>query len=148
MISTETLRRYPFFTGASAESLQALAMVSEERQYAAGERLFDDGQPADRMYIVVDGEVDIQYELAGDEYRTVDTRVGGDLLVWSAIVHPYRTTAFGVARRPTRVITIESRKLRELCEQDRELGYHLYREVAQVVSARLLGARVQLATVA
>jgi CRP-like cAMP-binding protein len=147
MISPETLRRYPYFSGATEESLDELAMTSEERIVAAGQFLFEDGEVADHLFILTEGEVDIQYRIDENEPHTVDTRIAGDLLVWSALVHPYRTTAFGFARRETKALAIDALKLRELCERDHDLGYHLFREIAEVMSHRLLGARVQLATV-
>jgi len=147
MVSPEALRRYPYFKAATDESLRELAMLCEEKRFAPGQFLFRDHEPAEHVFILTQGEVDIQYELQGEEHRTVDTRVSGDLLVWSAIVHPYRTTAFGVATRPTTALAIDALKLRELCEKDHELGYDLFKEVAHVMSQRLQGARVQLATV-
>jgi CRP-like cAMP-binding protein len=147
MISPETLRRYPYFNAADDETLKALAMASEEIDIGTGEYLFRDGEPADRLYVLTEGEVDIQYVLQNGERRTVDTRVAGDLVVWSALVAPFKTTANGVAKRPTRAVAVNALKLRELCERDRELGYGLLREITLVMSHRLQGARVQLATV-
>jgi len=145
MVSPEVLRRYPYFKAASEESLKKLAMFSEEQSCAPGQFLFRDGEPAEHLFILTQGEVDIQYELHGQEHRTVDTRVTGDLLVWSAIVPPFRTTAFGVATRDTTAVAIDALKLRELCDKDLELGYDLFKEIAHVMSHRLQGARVQLA---
>jgi len=146
MISPEVLRGLPYFAGAGEESLKALAMGSEERTFQAGQVLFREDQPAEQLYILTRGEVDIQYDLNTGEHRTVDTLVAGDLLVWSALVRPYRTTALGIARRESAAIAIDARRLRELCDQDRELGFSLMKEIAQTTSHRLEGARVQLAT--
>jgi CRP-like cAMP-binding protein len=147
MISPEVLRRYPFFATANDETLKLLAMSGETRTYEAGQVLFQDGDAADHLLVLTEGEVDIQYVLQDGEHRTVDTRVAGDIVLWSALVVPFKTTANGVARRRTRVVALDALKLRELCETDHELGYHLMREIAQVMSHRLQGARVQLATV-
>ena len=146
MISPEVLRAYPYFAGANEESLRQLAMATEELTFQEGQVLFREGQAAERLYILIRGEVDIQYELNTGEHRTVDTVVAGDVLVWSALVRPYRTTALAIARRTSEVIAVDSRKLRELCESDRDLGFSLMTEIAQATSHRLEGARVQLAT--
>lgn len=146
MISPEVLRAYPYFAGANEESLRQLAMATEELTFQEGQLLFREGQAAERLYILIRGEVDIQYELNTGEHRTVDTVVAGDVLVWSALVRPYRTTALAIARRTSEVIAVDSRKLRELCESDRDLGFSLMTEIAQATSHRLEGARVQLAT--
>jgi CRP-like cAMP-binding protein len=147
MISPEMLRRYPSFKEASDETLKVLAMNTDELIFDAGETLFREDQAALRLYIVTHGEVDIQYVLNTDERRTVDTRVPGDLLLWSAVVKPFRTTASAVARSMTKVLAVDVTTLRALCEQDHDLDRCLMREIALVLSQRLQGARVRLATV-
>lgn len=145
MVSPEMLRRYSYFARVSEETLKEIAMLAEEKSYPAGMRLFYVGDPADYLNIIVEGEVDIQYELGNGEKRTVDTLVPGDILVWSALVEPYRTTAIGTTTKPTKVIAIKAKALRELCDKDPMLGYQLMREIAKLLASRLESARVQLA---
>ncbi|HOA51970.1 MAG: Crp/Fnr family transcriptional regulator [Thermogutta sp.] len=145
MVSPEMLRRYSYFAKVSEETLKEIAMLAEEKSYPAGMRLFYVGDPADHLNIIVEGEVDIQYELGNGEKRTVDTLVPGDILVWSALVEPYRTTAIGTTTKPTKVIAIKAKPLRELCDKDSMLGYQLMREIAKLLASRLESARVQLA---
>jgi len=147
MISPENLRRYPIFGGASEESLKVLAMVSVERSFSAGETMFIDDEPAYELFILTSGEVDISYMLNTGEERTVDTLVTGDVLVWSALIEPFRTTAHGVARKDSTVISVDAPTLRKLCDADLALGYRVMSELARVTSHRLQGARVQLATI-
>lgn len=146
MVSPEMLRRYPYFAKISEQSLKEIAMMAEERSFPAGLQLFREGDPADYMNIIVEGEVQIQYELGNGEKRTVDTLVAGDILVWSALIEPYRTTAIGTTSKPTKVISIKAEPLRQLCEKDPMVGYQLTREIAKLLAHRLEGARVQLAT--
>ncbi|ASV73627.1 cAMP-binding protein - catabolite gene activator and regulatory subunit of cAMP-dependent protein kinase [Thermogutta terrifontis] len=145
MVSPEMLRRYPYFAKISEESLKEIAMMAEERSYPAGLQLFNEGDPADYLNIIVEGEVQIQYQLGNGEKRTVDTLVPGDILVWSALIEPYRTTAIGTTSKPTKVIAIKAKPLRELCDRDPMVGYQLTREIAKLLAHRLESARVQLA---
>ncbi|MEJ5342381.1 MAG: Crp/Fnr family transcriptional regulator [Thermogutta sp.] len=145
MVSPEMLRRYPYFAKISEESLKEIAMMAEERSYPAGLQLFNEGDPADYLNIIVEGGVQIQYQLGNGEKRTVDTLVPGDILVWSALIEPYRTTAIGTTSKPTKVIAIKAKPLRELCDRDPMVGYQLTREIAKLLAHRLESARVQLA---
>lgn len=147
MVSPEMLRRYPYFAKISEESLKEIAMMAEERSYPAGLQLFNEGDPADYLNIIVEGEVQIQYQLGNGEKRTVDTLVAGDILVWSALIEPYKTTAIGTTSKPTKVIAIKAKPLRELCDRDPMVGYQLTREIAKLLAHRLESARVQLAAV-
>ena len=145
MISPEVLRRYPCFAGLSDQILKKLAVLAEERAVAAGQRIFGEGEPARFLYVINKGEVNIQYLLGNGELRTVDTLVDGDLLVWSALIEPYVTTAIGTATKETQLVGIAADKLRRLCEEDALLGYRLTSEVARLLAHRLESARVQLA---
>lgn len=144
MISPEALRRYVPLAGVSEETLKALAMISQEMTLPGGSTLFREEQPADHLFIVAEGEVDISYAV-GDEHRSVDTLATGEFMLWSALVPPHQTHSTAVARRNTRVIAIDAPKLRALCEQDHVLGFRLMSGVAEAVSQRLHGARLQLA---
>lgn len=146
MISPEQLRRYPYFANVSEEALREVAMISDEISAETGKTLFSEDDRADVMYILVDGEVDLKYTLGDGQQRVIDTLVAGDLLVWSALVEPYRCTASGTARKPCKLLSINGPKLRALCEQNRDLGYRMLISVTQLLATRLEGARVQLAT--
>jgi CRP-like cAMP-binding protein len=147
MISPEVLRRYPYFADVKEDSLKEVAMISNEETISAGTRLFEEEDKADNLYIIVDGEIDVQYTLGSGELRTVDTVVPGELVMWSALVEPYRSTAVGIARNDTKLVKIDGQKLRELCESDHDLGYRMLICVTKLLANRLEGARVQLATV-
>lgn len=147
MISPEILRRYPYFAGVREESLKRLAMIADEQSVPANTVMFRDGDPADYLYVVTAGEVNIQYLLGNDELRTVDTLVTGDLLCWSALVEPYKATAIGVTTKKTDLVRIGAANLRKLCDEDPMLGYRLSNQVAKLLAHRLEGARIQLAAV-
>ena len=109
--------------------------------------MFNEGDPAGYLYLIVRGEVNIQYLLGNDELRTVDTLVAGDLLVWSAMIEPYKTTAVGTTTKETQLVRILAPKLRELCDKDPLVGYRLTIQIAKLLSHRLEGARIQLASI-
>ncbi len=145
MISPEQLRRFPYFSGVSDESLKQIAMLSDEKDLAANEEVFADEATMEYLYIITRGEVDIQCVFDGGGRKVVDTLVPGELLSWSALVEPYKATAAAVATKPGALITIEAAGLRALMEKDHTLGFILMTEVAKAVSHRLSGSRVQLA---
>ena len=147
MISPEQLRRYPYFADVNEDALKEVAMIADEVAAEGGKTLYCEGDRADAMFILVDGEVDVKYTLGNGEQRTIDTLVAGDLLVWSTLVEPYRCTATGSTRKASKLISINGPKLRELCEKNHDLGYRMLISITQLLAARLEGARVQLATV-
>lgn len=146
MISPELLRRYPYFGAVSEDALKSVAMISEEISFPAGEQMFAEDDPAENLFLLMEGEVDLQYTLGNGELRTVDTLVAGDLIVWSALVEPYKCTAVGTIKKDAKLISINGDELRALCENNMDLGYRMLISVTKLLATRLEGARVQLAT--
>ena len=147
MISLETVRRYNCFAPVPEESLKAVAMIGNQVLVPQGTRLFNEGDPADALSLIEDGQVRIQYLWAEGEMRTIDTLVKGDLLGWSALVEPYKMTGSAIACTDVRLIRIAAAPLRKLCENNPLLGYRLMSQVARMLADRLEGARAQLAAV-
>jgi len=147
MISPELLRRYPYFAGISEESLKQIAMIADEKSFPAQTLLFNEGDPADQMMIIVKGEVNLLFLLGSGELRVVDTLIEGDLMGWSGLLEPHKMTASGTTAKATDLIRFDAVKLRQLCAKDTVLGYRLTTEIAKLLAHRLEGARVQLAVV-
>jgi CRP-like cAMP-binding protein len=122
-----------------------VAAITEERAFPAGQPLFREGDPAQALYILRAGEVDIVYQHHVGEGRVVDTVVAGDMIGWSSLVEPHRCTATAVPRTAGRAVRIDAAGMRALCDRDHTLGYQLLKELAATLSRRLQGALVQLA---
>lgn len=147
MISPEALRRYHYFANIGEQSLKALAMIAEEKDVPAGTEMFREGDPANVLHVITQGEVEIRYLLGTGEERAVDTLVAGELLCWSALIEPYKATAIGTAVKDTHLICLDAKKVRELCDSEPLLGYQLTKAIAKLLALRLESARVQLAAV-
>jgi len=158
MISPETLRRYPHFAGLSDGCLKKVALFSAEREFKAGEKLFEESgeflieahiyekeKNATHLMLLTKGEVDIVYMTSKDETLVVGTVVSGDLMGIAALIPPYQLTATGIAKQDGSLIQFEAEKLRELCEEDTALGYGLMKAIATAASSRLQETRIQLA---
>ena len=144
MVPIEKLRMYPCFAGADRDSLIRLAQIGRMRSYGPGEVLFEEDTEASELHVVMKGEVDIVMAVEGRS-RVVDTVGEGDLIQWSAVVKPHRTTASAAARGYAETAVFEGRDFVDLCEEDHRFGYHLMQAVARSVSRRLQGAHVMIA---
>jgi len=66
--------QHPLSYRADIDGLRALAMLCEEELIPAGTVMCREGDKADKLYILVDGEVDIQYTLGSGELRPTEDR--------------------------------------------------------------------------
>ncbi len=145
MTILEALNEYLDAKGVAPETLQAVAEMSHVRALKAGELLFRADQESDHLYIVTEGQVDIQYLMPSGKRQTFDTLGPGDFGVWSAVVEPHTTSSIGLCRIPTTVVAVEAAKLRALCRKDTDFGFRLMKQMARVIRRRLRAARQQIA---
>ena len=66
------LRTIPMFYGLAADDLVALGQSLKERDYTAGQMIFDLGDAGDAMYIIAEGDVNIH--LPGEASRRVSLK--------------------------------------------------------------------------
>ncbi len=151
MISPELLRRYPFFGGFGNDHLNAIAMLADEDAFDKGERVFETGQPANALYFLIEGCVELHYVVADEinpelrkEFFISEINPGEPFGI-SALIEPYRYTASIYATCPTRVIKIDANGLRALSTLDVKIDAVLMRQIAVAAMSRLSDTRVQLA---
>ena len=150
MVSTELLRRYPFFAGLNDDQLRELAMITEELKIQEGDTLFEGEQGADFLYLLQDGSVELHYVVIDErEMETPQDFLVGiinprEVFGISALIKPFKYTASAVANRAGRVLQIDGAKLRALCEADADLYVILLERIASTALLRLRDTRMQL----
>lgn len=140
----EELAEHPFLAGLSRRHLQILAECAMEVNFNAGEVIFQEGDPANRFYLLRSGKVCL--EAPGEiGARVVQTIGAGDVLGWSWLFPPYLWRFDAKVVERTQATFIYGTRLRELCEEDHDLGYEIMKRTAEVVIKRLTAARQKLA---
>jgi CRP-like cAMP-binding protein len=149
MISPELLRRYPLFSGLDQTQLNALAMIADQVAVPSGTVLFEEGQPATALYLLIEGSVDLYFTAPGEgpqpgrEYWVGEINPG-ELFSISVLIEPYRLTAMARMTTAGSLLEIDGPALRALCELDSRLAYTLMRQVAKTGLERLHATRVQM----
>lgn len=141
------LQQQPFLRELQPSLVAILAGCATTKEFAAGEFVFRTGEQADSFYIVLYGRVGIEMYSSERGALTILTVSEGDVLGWSWLVPPYRWHFDALVLDATRVIAFDARCLRELCEQDHDLGYEIMKRFAQVITRRLEATRLQLVDV-
>ena len=141
----EELKKIPWFRELEEKHLRKITGISHLRHAKKGEVFFHEGDKQDYIYVVVDGRValDIHVPTQGKvRFYTVEE---WDVFGWSSvtpIIH--QRTAGAMAVIDSTVIAVDAEKMRELCDEDHDLGYVFMRRMANVVASRLMVTRLQL----
>jgi len=148
MVSTEILRRYPFFALLTDDQLKAIAMVAEEKTYPKQTLLLKENTPATKLILLLEGDVDLIYS-GGGEGAISNALVGsiapGEMLGVSSIIEPFMYISSARATVPSRVVEMDGVAVRALMQVDKTLGFSLMSNVAAAVLERLKYTQVELA---
>jgi CRP/FNR family transcriptional regulator, cyclic AMP receptor protein len=123
--------------------IQLCALASMERA-GPGTILFREGSVHDGISLVVDGHVSLEMNVPGRGDLRILSLSTGDVLAWSALLAHGRMTASAVAVSDVQLLTFRGSELRQLCESNHEVGFHVMQRVATALSRRLLATRLQL----
>ena len=138
------IAQQPFFKGLNARQLQLLADSAMEMRFEPGESIFQEGSPANRFFLILEGKVVLESELEQRGTIPIQTLGPGDDLGWSWLFPPYSLHYGARALERTRTIFFYGTRLREQCYQDRELGYELMKRIAEVVIQQLQATQLRL----
>lgn len=133
------LKQADIFYKLTIPQLESISNICSEKTYQAGEIVFLEGNNSDELYIIVQGEVDIQVNPAlvikpPDENittRTITTLRRGQSFGEIALVdHGLRSATAKVIQDNSILIIIPRDKLNDLCESQPALGYRLMKNLA------------------
>ncbi|HVK18304.1 MAG TPA: cyclic nucleotide-binding domain-containing protein [Fimbriiglobus sp.] len=127
--------------------LMDLASGARPFSAAAGGYIARKGQPATALYLVQSGTASVGLEDGPDLTRLLTIGPGG-VIGWSWLVPPHRWQFTCKADGPVSGLMFDAAWLRDRCEQNHELGYHLLKELITNVTQQLTAIREHTAVAA
>ncbi len=121
-----------------------LAAVTARLDLEAGVTFMHEGEVTDFLAFVVGGRVALQMRVPERGSITILTLEAGDIVGWSAIVEPFRSTTSATTLEPTELAIIDAETLRNLLANDAIIASAFLPPVLRTVVARLAATRVQL----
>jgi len=148
VIPRDVLERCALFQGLRPGALDLLASLGTIVTFAAGERIFSQGQEAHFLYVIGEGRVALEMQSPGEEtLRPVVVAVlgPGESLAWSAVVPPYVLTLSAVCVEQASLVALDAVMLRRLMALDWEIGYTVMARLVDLIEGRMTQIRRQLA---
>ncbi len=141
----QILKRCEVFVGLHDNDLTKIASLPSihEKTYEADEIISMENEPAESLYILVEGQVGLRLtvELVLESHPReikVDTVSKGSIFGWSALVHPYASSRTAVCSVKSKVLVINGQELIQLMDNDEHIGYEVMRSIACVIASRLM----------
>jgi len=133
MINIDQLRNVDIFQGLTDWELKIVSQFFQEENVTEGVILFQEGERADRLFILEEGAVSLTLE-EGEQY-SVSTP--GKIIGWSFLVPPNRYTASAVTTASSKLLVIKSPDFYYLIHKELRMGVKVMENLAQVVASRL-----------
>ena len=141
MITTRTpsmLRALP------AEHRQRLMHMAREVSFPEGTRLFEEGDRADRFWIIRTGTVELDMRVPGRRPAVIESLRHNELVGWSWLFTPHVWHLGAEATTPVRAYEFDATTVRTMCREDPALGNAVAQWVGDVLAHRLRSARTRL----
>jgi CRP/FNR family cyclic AMP-dependent transcriptional regulator len=133
----ELLRPIPLFTSLSQEELEKIAELCETRSWESGEYIFHEGEPGNRLFIIVEGGVRISREIPGAGEEALAVLKRGALFGEMAVFDKSERSTDAISHGGTTALTISRSELEMLLEFNRDLAYKVLWAVVRMLSGRL-----------
>jgi len=137
----EFLEKVDIFKGFDKKQLDAVKKRGQEKKYLYADKLFAEGENADRIWLVIDGKIDLRFDLPGrptSEENTVFSITAAETLGWSSFVPPYKyaLSAYS-ATKSCKILQISKDHLLECFEKDPRMGLIFMTNVAAIASRHM-----------
>lgn len=133
----DILEQVPLLQGLTPAQLELLLPMFKIIEGCTGSVLFEQGDPAEFLYLVVAGEVTIRYKPEDGSTILVARVKPGGVVGWSAALGNRVYTSGAICSEHARLLRLRGKDLRKLCEEYPETGGLILDRLACIIAQRL-----------
>ena len=140
----DILPNIPLFENLDPAQIALLKPLFEQFIRPANTTIFEQGEPASYLYLLIKGEVIIRFKPYDTPPITLTRLRAGDVFGWSAVLGSTHYTSSLVSETEIETIRIRGSHLLALVRDHPETGKIIMDRLANVVSSRWKNARTQV----
>lgn len=135
----DVLNEIPLFAGCSPDVLRSLASIARERQYAKGEVIYEAGEQALEMYVLLHGLVSFK-TASGVGHLFVETLMKRHMIFgWAALVpeHPRRLGSATCMEAST-VLVMNGDSIMEILTNEPQAGFLVMKRLCSMIASTFI----------
>ncbi|HET7841734.1 MAG TPA: cyclic nucleotide-binding domain-containing protein, partial [Terriglobia bacterium] len=129
------LKSAPVFSALEGEELAAVADIALEQDYAAGESIFEEGQLAHHLYVLVTGKVEV-FRKVGEKEYPLALLGARECFGEMAILDDEPRSASIRALEPATVLKVDRESFRELVHERPQISFAIFKMLSQRLRSR------------
>ena len=131
------LKSAPLFAGLDSEELAALATIALEKEFASGEVIFEQDQPAHHLYVLIRGKVEVLHHAESTDYP-IATLGEKECFGEMAILDDQPRSATIKSLEPSTVLKIDRDSFRELIYERPQIAFAIFKILSNRLRVRNL----------
>jgi CRP-like cAMP-binding protein len=138
MVSPEWLKKTELFDTLEESQLNALLSNSSVKSYSQGETIFQQGEDAKRLYILIQGAVDLTVKAQEQiDFMTSKIEREGAVFGTASLMEPFRYNVSAICLKPSKVLVIDASFIQKMMEEDPKMGMEMMKKLASIYFNRL-----------
>jgi CRP-like cAMP-binding protein len=131
------LRQTAIFEDLDDAEIQQVADICHEQTYATGDHIFKEGEPGNRLFLILDGRVRISRDIPGSGEEALSVLQPGACFGEMAVFDRTARSTDAIADVTCRLATITRPEFEMLLEFNRDLAYKVLWAMVRLLSTRL-----------
>jgi CRP/FNR family transcriptional regulator, cyclic AMP receptor protein len=117
--------------------LALVAALAQTERFGGGERIFEEGQPGDKFYLILEGKVRISKSIAGLGEEALAILGEGEYFGEMALIDDAPRSADAIADERATLSVIARQDFVDLLNRNKDLAYELLWGLVRTLSGRL-----------
>ena len=135
------------FKDLDKDEMELLKPLFESLSCRAGTVVFQQGAPADFLYFIITGKVEMSFKPYDGTPITVAHMEKGGLFGWSAVLGSENYTSSATAIEEVKAFRVRGTELRKFCVEHPEAGKDILERLADGVASRWKDAHGQVQSI-
>jgi CRP/FNR family transcriptional regulator, dissimilatory nitrate respiration regulator len=146
MVTAEWVKKAELFESLNESQLTDLLAHSAEIPCTAGQTIFNQGDPADYLYVLIQGTVELAVR-AEEKIAIMTSKVEKEGMVFGipSLLEPFRYNVSAKCLTPSRVLRFEANYIKHKIDHDPKMGIEIMRKLAFIYFNRLNELRAGIA---
>ena len=136
MIDVQDLKQFVILEYLSDEMLKKLVPITETLLFDKNEKIFQQGEEADRFFLLKKGKVLLELRITDNITVSMSGVKPGFSFGWSSMLEESLYTTDAICAEPCEVFSFRESKIKKIMEEDHSLGYIFNQRLLVVLKKR------------